>query len=123
MRLLADDRGDRRFAVAECLEIGDCLASHRRPCRQQCLAGVVLDREALLRRRLAAPVARQQAPADAEERDGDAGQRQADRREVEQADMAGRLTSWRTCDIRTLGEVPIWVIVPPISEPKASGIR
>ena len=33
------------------------------------------------------------------------------------------MTSWRTAEISTLGEVPISVMVPPISEPKASGIR
>ena len=33
------------------------------------------------------------------------------------------MTSCRTVEISRLGEVPICVIVPPISEPNASGIR
>ena len=32
-------------------------------------------------------------------------------------------SSWRTVEISRLGDVPILVIVPPISEPNASGIR
>lgn len=31
--------------------------------------------------------------------------------------------SWRTAEISRFGDVPIWVMVPPTREPKASGIR
>ncbi len=33
------------------------------------------------------------------------------------------VSSWRTRETTMLGEVPTWVISPPISEPKAIGIR
>ena len=36
---------------------------------------------------------------------------------------AGCPSSWRTLEISRLGEVPMRVMVPPTSEPNASGIR
>src|SRR5512132_1559020 len=91
--LLADAGGDGDVVLAERLQVADGLADQRRAGRQQCLGRVIGDLEWALAR-AAGPLARQQAPSDAEKDDADQRQTGADRQVVEHSErLAGDVTA------------------------------